>query len=242
MKATLLPILTTMRDFYTQPRSMERFQDYLDRLHAGRPGQLSLPISGFNPMAKDHILPKLQQLLDLDAETIASDTLATLAPALQKAGDPPLQVVINLLDDAGGGWTNRHTSEFQMTFEIQALAKHHFSTPMLWTSEDYSPDLIRQRTQEAVLRTCYRLPHPTKLDTLDAHIRQEQFVAAHLGPASTLTPTERATLAAYHATHANSQDHSRIFNFFFGDSASTSLGYPCYGIAQHRAGFDYVQP
>ncbi len=242
MKAKVLPVLERIRDFYSQPRDFQRFEDYLRMLQGGHPGDLSLPISGFNPMAKDHILPKIQELLDIDAEGIMAECLLAAEPALKEAGDPALILVLNLVDDLLGGWTNRFSTEFQMTFEIQALVKRLFCTPACWSSESYAPDLIRQRTLQALHRTLYRLRHPGKLNTLSDHIAQETYVAHHLGLPCPLSKSDQAALRAYATTHAQSHDTTRIFNFFFGDTASRHLAYPTYGIEIDRAGFLLAMP
>lgn len=237
MPAKVLPVLGRMRDFYAQPRDFQRFEDYLRMLEGERPGDLGLPISGFNPMAKDHILPKIQALLDLDAEGIMGECIPDAAQALESVGDPALTLVLNLVDDLHGGWSNRYATEFQMTFEIQALVKRSFCTPVCWSSEAYHPDLIRQRTLQALFRSCYRLRHPGKLFTLADHLAQETYVAQQIGLPCPLHSQDQAFLRAYAHSHATTQDSSRIFNFFFGDNASRHLSYPTYGIPQDHAGF-----
>ena len=56
MSFELLPIIDKMLDFYQNPRNSDRFQVYLKMLQGDTKGDLVLPIGGFNPMAKEHIL------------------------------------------------------------------------------------------------------------------------------------------------------------------------------------------
>lgn len=52
MKFQLRPILSEMKDFYSQPISEARFKAYLAKLQGDTKGDMTLPISGFNPMQK----------------------------------------------------------------------------------------------------------------------------------------------------------------------------------------------
>lgn len=75
MTFELLPTIDVMIDLYEKPRTFERFQEYLKILQGDHKGDLSMPISGFNPMAKDHLLAKLLELKQLNAEKIIHDLL-----------------------------------------------------------------------------------------------------------------------------------------------------------------------
>ena len=70
MSFELLPIIDKMLDFYQNPRNSDRFQVYLKMLQGDTKGDLVLPIGGFNPMAKEHILEKLEELKALNTEGV----------------------------------------------------------------------------------------------------------------------------------------------------------------------------
>jgi hypothetical protein len=71
----LIPVIDIMIDLYEQPRTLERFQAYLKTLQSDKKGDLSVPISGFNPMAKEYLLDKLEELKNLGAEQIIQEIL-----------------------------------------------------------------------------------------------------------------------------------------------------------------------
>jgi hypothetical protein len=57
-----------MEELYRQPISPARFQAYLKLLQGEKKGDMRLPIVGYNPMAKGHVLEKIKQLQELEAE------------------------------------------------------------------------------------------------------------------------------------------------------------------------------
>ncbi|MEM9836175.1 MAG: hypothetical protein AAF828_06720 [Bacteroidota bacterium] len=68
MHFTLIPILDRMAELYQMPRNRQRFTHYLSMLQEETKDDLVLPIAGYNPMGDDHILTKLRELMELDAE------------------------------------------------------------------------------------------------------------------------------------------------------------------------------
>jgi hypothetical protein len=71
MNLTLLPLLRIQRDLHDIPRGMERFRAYLATMTEGS-DDIVLPITGMNPMGKEHVAALLDDLLAADAEAIAS--------------------------------------------------------------------------------------------------------------------------------------------------------------------------
>jgi hypothetical protein len=239
MSFDLLPILDTMIDFYQKPRDLVRFQNYLNLLQGDTKGDLALPIGGFNPMAKPHVLAKLLALKNLDAEAIMADVAAKYR--LKNAQATLFKLALTLADDAQGGWTNRYTTDFDSKLKLNPLITRQFCTPVFWTSESYDATLIRERTTEYILRTSYWLEHKAKPTSLREHIEQEQFVAKNT-PYENPKPTcDMVALQAYSADNADSEDYTQIFNFFYGDAASLSLGFKIYGIAEDWAGFKFAR-
>ncbi len=112
MRITYLLVLRTLRELYIQPRNMERFRRYLAALTGGT-ADIVLPIVVANPMAKEHAVTRIDELLALGAEEIGATAASDAATRL--LGSVPLEVEVKaslvLVDDVGGGWTNRYTTE-----------------------------------------------------------------------------------------------------------------------------------
>ena len=239
MNFELLPILNLMLDFYEKPRDLARFQAYLSLLQGDTKGDLALPISGFNPMAKAHVLDKLRELKALNAEKIMSETLADAFPKQKNA--PVFKVALTLADDAQGGWTNRLTTDFDSKFKLNALINRQFCTPVFWTSDDYTTTVIQERTMEYVFRTVYWHNKKMKPQTLKDHLEQEQFVAKNTAYKSPKPDCDVPSLRQFYTTYADSDDYALIFNFFYGDAASESLGFKNFGTNDAFAGFKFAR-
>jgi len=221
----LKPILDTMIAFYELPRTPERFNRYLELLRGNTKDDLVLPVGGFNPMAKEHIMEKLQELKTLQIEKIMTEiTIQLNSHYHPKAA---IEVVFNLADDLHGGWTNRFSTDYSSKFKLNALVQRNFCTPFFWTSEIPSERLIRERTREYLLRTLFWKTH-SKPQTLNDFFNQEQFVMLHAS--KKLNHPDMDQVDSFLKTYGESDEETVIFNFFYGDEASESLGYPCYGI------------
>lgn len=241
MTFELLPIIETMLELYQKPRNFDRFQDYLGVLQGETKGDLAVPISGFNPMAKEHVVGKLLVLKNLEAEKIIEDTLIELNKQhILRGGSEVFKVSLTLSDDLKGGWTNRFTTDYDSKFKINAFINRHFCTPVFWTSENYDPILIHERTLEYAFRTIYWLSKP-KPKTLKEHVEQEVFVAKQIKYQSKKESCNQTFMNDFYKKHSETDDYSIIFNFFYGDAASESLGFKTHGIGEEMAGFKYVR-
>jgi hypothetical protein len=234
MPLHLLPTINKMIDLYEKPRSMERFQEYLKLLQGDTRDDLAFPIGNFNPMAKEHVLEKLKLLRMLKAEAIIEETLAGIDLPIKEE----IHVALNLADDLKGAWTNHYTTDYDSKFKLNALLKRNFCTVLLWTSEEHTPDLVEQRTREAVYRNAYRLTYPQPL-TLEEHIEQERFVAKYcsLEPDSLF---QFPDAEAFYLKHRKTEEYHIIFNFLYGDEACRSLGFPALGVTQERCGYRFA--
>lgn len=240
MTFQLLPVIDRVLELYRMPLSPVRFGQYLKLLHDSTKDELVLPVGGFNPMAKEHALEQLEKLKAFDAEGI----VAALLPALNKATitglpDTTISIAVNLSDDVKGGWTNRYTSDYDSKFKINALLSRHFCTPIFWTSETFSTNMIRQRILEYAWRTVYRQLHPTP-KTLKDHLDQEIFVSGQVSRSSAATPDLITATGQIYREHMNSEDYHVIFNFFYGSDASASLSFPLQFDIPDMAGFRYA--
>ncbi len=239
MTFELLPIIDTMLDLYETPRSFERFQTYLKTLQGDTKSDLALPIGGFNPMAKGHIIDKLTELKDLHAEQIMAETLVELSKKLpQQMHKHHFKVALNVSDDLYGGWTNRFTSDYDSKFRFGGLFNKKFCTPIFWTSEHFTETEIKKKAAEYALRTVYWFTN-SKPITLQEHLLQEVFVAEQSGFGSKWQAKDTAGIASFYNQHQQTEDYSIILNFFYGDEASKSLGLPIFGIDSTVTGFDY---
>jgi hypothetical protein len=225
MTFELLPVLDLMMDFYQKPIGNNRFQEYLKILRGNTKDDLVMPISGFNPMAKDHVFDKLVALKTLDVERVMRDVLDRLNEKIKGKNERNFKVVFNVCDDLLGGWTNRYTTDFDSKFKINALINRQFCTPIFWSSEPYNVDLIKQRTIEYALRTIYWLEKSEPL-SLREHVEQEQFVIQNSTEFKQIPQLEK--YKEFYLEHSDSDNYLLIFNFFYGDEASQLLGFPVF--------------
>lgn len=240
MKFVLRPILSEIKALYEQPRTGERFKEYLSKLQGTSQGDMQLPIVGFNPMAKEHVLGKISELEALEAEALMQKTIATFNQSLSNKSSETITVVLNLADDLKGAWTNYFTTDFDSKFKLNAFVQRRFCAPFFWTSEQYTEDKISRRTRDYLCRTMFFMEQG-KPQTLADFFAQEVFVCQHGQPDSPLpTAAEVEDLKRFYEAQQKTDDYPKIFNFFYGDAAAESLAYPRFGI-QGMTGFDYAQ-
>lgn len=234
-----------MISFYKEPKSIERFHMYLQLLEGGsdshRGGELNFPISGFNPMAGEHIFERLIELRELNAEQIVEEVIAELNQnSCVKNLNSTLQVALNVSDDLKGGWTNRFTSDYDSKFKINGLVARNFCTPILWASEPFSKELIRIRAQEYIFRTIYWETNAKPI-TLKEHVNQELFVAENVGVKFEYKDRDFQDVQRFFEENMDTENYHVIFNFFYGDAASNSLGFPIYESIKDVTGYNYVR-
>lgn len=235
-----MPTIDTMMDLYEKPRTVERFNEYIKLLQGDTKGDLVFPISGFNPMAKEHLLGKLFELKKIDAEKIIAETLEELnAENVDEPADV-FNVALNLSDDLKGAWTNRYTSDYDSKFRINAFSARKFCIPVFWSSEDYTAELVRERTLEYAYRTIYWQTNPKPL-TLEQHLNQEKFVVANVKYKRIFPISDCKSIDKFYETHKHSDNYSLIFNFFYGNKASASLSFPLFGLESETTGFELAK-
>jgi len=228
MKFTARPIIDEMLEFYATPIGPDRFKKYLFKLQGGNKDQLRLPIMGYNPMAKNHVVEKLVELKKLNIDSILEETCQQVNNEFANTGDEITEVVINLADDLKGAWTDRYTTDFENTFNINALAKRNFCTPYFWSGEIFLESLIRERILEAIFRTAF-VKTKDAPNTLGECVEQENFVRANIGKLSERNIPAINSDSSFFQKNINSTDYNVIFNFFYGDEASAALNYPVFG-------------
>lgn len=239
MRFEIIPVLERMRALYAQPRTMERFQEYIRMLEGGRKGDMALPISGYNPMAKAHLLSKLDELIALGADGIMAETLAKLNNKLLTDDKRTIQVALNVADDLHGGWTNRYTSDYASKFQINALVERGFCAPYVWSSEEYTRELIEERTMQYAYRTVHHLGNG-RARTLAHCVGQEVFVAGELATPFSAGAADIAAMRSFYEMHKLTEDYNIIFNFFYGNEVCRELGYAVFGLPDGCDGFVYA--
>lgn len=226
MEFQVIPVIDKVLELYRMPLTPDRFRHYLMLLHGDTSNNLSLPLGGYNPMAKEHALDQLLILKGLGAEDIAAEALAEVNTSMtNQSMDTVIRLGLNLSDDLQGGWTNRYTSGYDSKFRINALLSRNFCTPVFWTSETFTKDIIRQRVLEYAWRTVYRQTREAPV-TLEEHIAQERFVATHAPAYTDPEFAEMLTAEDMFRQHKHSGDYHTIFNFLYGSKASASLEFP----------------
>jgi hypothetical protein len=235
MKLEFVPLLKVQRELYGMPRGMERFRAYLATMIDPETRDLKLPLSGMNPMGKDHIPVLLDQYLAMDADQIAALAIADAESRLTHI-QGEFKVALVLSDDAMGGWTNRYTSEFGRRFGTKAYHRRGWLEVGLWTSEAPAAETVR----EQVLATIYRAAHIEQhgfAHTLRDMLAQEGFAMAQAG---CIEPALDADDLAYTREvirpYLDTKDYSTIIACLFGDEAARSLGYAPVGLSA-RASF-----
>jgi hypothetical protein len=237
MRVTYLPVLQILRDLYVQPRDMQRFRRYIASLTGGS-DDVVLPIGVANPMAKEHAVVKIDELLAIGADEVgaqAARDAATRLARLQNA-DVEIKASVVLVDDVGGGWTNRFTSEASVRFPGRGALKRPFATALAWTSESPTAEQIRLEMQAAIYRVAYqqRRGLPT---SLAAMLEQEGLAAVFAGGRPTLPPAQLSAARAVIGPVGADPPYPTVFAAMYGDAAAEQLGYRPLGLPA-RAGFE----
>ena len=240
MTFTLFPLLDRMEEFYLLPRNRQRFETYLEMMLGPDREDIVLPIASFNPMGRDLVLGKIRELRAINAEGVAAVAIDAVNTALEEMSGPTIHLALNLVDDVGGSWSNRYTTDYTSKFDFGGTFKRNFCLPYFWTSESYTKDSIRRRCLEYLYRSVSWLK-VGKPETLGQHLEQEIFVQKHLQQhhGFSTNTSMSAEVDALAQTHFEDTNYSFIFNFFYGDSACKGLNYPTNGIKE-QAGFQYV--
>lgn len=230
MRITYQRLLAPLRELYALPRDMKRFQAYL-QLVTGGTDDIALPLGVANPMAKEHVLHKLDELIALGAEEAGERATAEVEKRLARV-PRELRSGLVLADDLMGGWTNRYTTDAAARFQGADLVKRGFATTVLWVSESPSHEQIRQD----VLATLYRALHVRRHgnpQTLRAMLVQEGRAGRFAGRAATLNGADLAQAETTFAPHLDATLHtaySTAFACFYGDEGAVSVGYPPLGL------------
>ena len=240
MKFELVKVLDTIRELYKLPRTKKRFDTYLYLLQGASKTDMILPIAGYNPMGKVLAMEKLEQLIHLKAEELVVKELQIINKTGFLRERQIIQVAINLIDDVEGVWSNYYTTDYKSKFEIASLLKRNFCTPCFWTSEILTAEIISKRIREYLYRTIFWIEQGPP-ESLAALLAQEVFVQIN-SKEGAFSPEESdySLIEKFYKNNLASTDYHLKFNFFYGDTASKQLAYPCYGIKENE-GFKYAK-
>jgi hypothetical protein len=227
-----VPVLSIQRDLYKKPRDVGRFNAYLSTtLNAERDEVELLPLIGMNPMAKPHLLPLLEALLELGAEAIAEKTMQEAQARLTI--DNPVRVSLVLLDNLGG-WSDQATTEAASLRQSRSdLQKRPWIVAGLWSNDPQAPADVRRVVLTSIFRWFYLLKHDIP-KTLAEFLQQEASALAFAGVSNWLDGEESAYTRAVIAPYLQSNDYPTQFACIFGDEAAKSLGYTPLGLS-HKA-------
>lgn len=240
MRFELISTLEKLRDVYRVPRRPQRFQAYITVTvgDAQRTEDVALPpLVSANPMAGENVLAVLEEWLALGAETLAREALAEASARFEAVLFPcPVRVGLAVLDDLGGGWTNRAIND-AARFEVgRVLAKTGWVNINLWTSEMPSLAGLRLAVLEAAHRAAYTAQHGDPV-TLAAMLTQEGLIAASSGCSLALDPEDIAYSRSIIAPHLESTHQPTVLACFYGDDVAREWGYPLLGLS-HNAGYE----
>ncbi len=258
MKIELIPTLHIQRELYEMPRDMVRFNWYIEqmtRVNAAGEREVVVPIGAVNPMGKPHCLVAVNALIALDAERVAEQAAHEAEQRLSFV-NATARLCINLLDDVGGGWTNRYFSEagFRMGAERSEHAKQirNFAVVPCWSSEVYTPERIRQETLVTVyLYAWFHVQGVPKM--LKEIMRMNGFAGKFASAPSPVRTGEGADGLCHRRgggldaddlaytreviqSYLDSTEFAITFACLFGDAAARECGYEPMGLSA-RAGF-----
>ena len=225
--------LEHVRGLYQMPRTFERFQTYLKLVQVDT-GTEALPLSRLNPMAKEHALAYVETLIGMNAEDQV--LAAAQDAAAQLDGDDALKVLLVLMDDAKGGWTNRAFAEFAHQYENKYEVAHNWATVVIWTSEEPTAQLLRRRAFESVYRTIdERRRGPVR--TIREILEREGSTMRFAGHPRRYDDATVQSIRAAIEPHRDSHLAPVVFAALFGDDIAQTLGYPPLGVPD-RGGYE----
>ncbi len=223
------------REIYAIPRGMARFREYLRVMTGGRDDDVDLmPLVIANPMAKDHVIARLDTLLTMNADGIAAHAIAEAATK-HEGIEGEFKASLVVADDAGGGWTNRAASEFGTRFELGPSIKRGWVSGVLWSSEEPNERLVREAILAAIHRTAYILQHGPARTLSDMLAQEGHAMSAADCQGPVLDPDDLAYTREIITPFLNADDKRTCIECLFGDAAGRTLGFTPRGLSD-RAG------
>jgi hypothetical protein len=150
-------------------------------------------------------------------------------------GEVEIKAALVLVDDVGGGWTNRYTTEAMVRFPGRGALKRPFANGLVWTSESPTADDLHQEVLAAIYRVAYQQRHglPT---TLAEMLDQEGLAGVFAGARPNLDDAALQGAREIIYAHVANATYPTAFACLYGDEAASQLGYQPLGLPP-RAGF-----
>jgi hypothetical protein len=235
MQVSYVPVLGVLRELYARPRDMARFREYIKELTGGG-DDIVLPIGVANPMAREHALVKVDELLAMGAEDVGAEAAREAQHRLRDIHTVEIKASIVVADDVGGGWTNRYTTEAMVRFPGRGALKRPFATALAWTSESATREGLRREVLSAIYRVAHQQRHGLP-GSLRERMTQEGLAQRFAGYAPRLPPAELEHAGKIITALGEDPPYPRVFAALYGDSAARELGYEPLGLPD-RAGFE----
>lgn len=232
-----IPLLQIARDLHDIPRGMERFEAYLDvALNDDQDDVRYAPLISMNPMGREHINARLDQLLALDADAVAARAVEDVIAMLGDTSAQTLQHGLSIMDDVHGGWTNRTSSEAANWAGYDLPLKRAWLTTAWWVSNTPTLEGIRRAVMRT-LRRHYSIASEGRATTLQDILRQEGTASAFAGFQPVYDADELAYTRQVIEPLLGSTDYAVHVAALLGDAAAHELGYAPLGLSD-RAGLD----
>ncbi len=225
------PLLQIQRDLLALPRGRARFDAYTAILQADLT-DVPVPLTIFNPMAREHVAGVLDELLAIEADALAREALREAAerlPALP--GARTMRVSLVVADDERGGWTDRYLTDARYRFQDAGPAKANWMPALLWSSEPVSAEKVREVVLAAAWRGGYQAARGVP-QTL-AHVLVQEGGAARFGGAREpgLEAGDLAFTQQVLAPLRSATDAPTMVAAFYGDVAARSVGHTPLGLS-----------
>jgi len=231
MKLEYQPLLQVQRELQAIPRGMDRFRQYLRVMLNEKGDDVQLPpLVLMNPMAKDHVTAVLDAFVALGADGVAARALAAATEQLADVpGDFKASLVV--VDDAGGGWTNRCAYEFDLRFKKAPDDKRFWIIGALWTSAVPNERSAAEGVLTAAYRTALVKQHGPARNLRDM-MAQEGLAMARAGCTEPrLDADDIAYTREVLGPHLGAGDMRTAVECLFGDRAARSLGFTPRGVS-----------
>jgi hypothetical protein len=234
MALEYVPLLHHLEALYQLPRDMERFKTYIASILNEQGDDVEIPpLVAANPMAKEHGLEYVRELLEMEAEGIAAEATQEAAKKLPPAS---LKVSLMALDDAKGGWTNCYTTVGSLwSLDERALARWKRSawvTVACWTSELPTPQQVQQETLRVLYQSVWAMHQPLPKN-LRGVLEFEGKAMQFAGIEQWLDAEELEYTRAVLGPHLAATDHPTLTAALYGDPVAHSLGYPPLGLSKN---------
>lgn len=239
MRIDYFPALPELKRLYEMPRDEERFRAYLRTMIDEDGEELGFaPLVLANPMAREHVRELVDRYHELDADSIALQTIESILPELSHF-DERFDASLVIVDDQKGGWTNRFATEIYLRQipdprMLNAKRRSRFwITGVLWSSEPASADAVRAAMKTAAFRLLFVFENgPAR--SVSELIRQERAVMSRSGQSfAPLNSDENAWTQQILADRANEIDFANLLTCLFGDVAAESLGFEKLGLPEN---------